>query len=114
MARDERVEVWGQGEELRDNIFVEDLAKAIYELYKNNASGVYNIATGQSTSFLNMVEIIRKVRAQHFRVVYKKRTQKAFDQTFDVSKFRSLAHNFSFTTKQAAFKKTLIYYSQNS
>ncbi len=104
------VEIWGKGEEKRDNVYVEDLARAIVELYKHNAKGIYNIATGESISFSEMLKIIKLITKTNFKIKYKSRTSGSFDQIFDNSKFLKAVQEFSFTSKKIAFKQTLAQY----
>lgn len=47
------------GEQLRDFIYVEDVAKVCYWLMQNNvASGLYNLGTGKARSFKDQITVI--------------------------------------------------------
>jgi len=50
------VEVIGDGEELRDHIYVGDVARLIYMLYVGGNSGFFNLCTGTESSFRSLAK----------------------------------------------------------
>ena len=48
ILKDGTVRLFGQGEEQRDNLYIEDGARLILELIQVEATGIINLATGQS------------------------------------------------------------------
>ncbi len=52
------VTVFGDGKQTRDFIFVKDVAKANVTALQNNYQGACNVATGQSTSLLDLIETL--------------------------------------------------------
>lgn len=100
------VKIWGNGQELRDTVYVKDLAKIIIELSFNKATGVYNIATGKSYSFTNILKMINLLSAKNFRIVKRKRTSHPFDQIFDNSKLKKIFTKITFTPIEKALWET--------
>lgn len=55
--------IYGDGEQLRDFIYVEDVADAVYKAANIKFSGVLNLSTGKATSINHLVKIIEKYGA---------------------------------------------------
>lgn len=101
------VRLWGDGKELRDTVYVKDLAKIIVQLSLDRASGIYNIATGKSRSFADMVKILKKISPKKFRILRRKRTSSPFNQVFDIVKLKVVLPKLSFTPMDKALQETL-------
>lgn len=55
------VEIWGDGDCLRDYLYIDDLCECIYRcVCQDIAEGVYNVGSGTGTSILEICEIISK------------------------------------------------------
>lgn len=54
------IRIFGKGEELRDHIYVGDVAEMIAQTVIQGLTGVINAATGKTVSFLEIAEKIRK------------------------------------------------------
>lgn len=59
-AGDRRIALFGEGEEQRDHVFVDDVVQIIRLVLEHRSSGVLNVVTGQSISF---GDLARKVAA---------------------------------------------------
>ena len=60
LARDRTVRIFGRGEEERDHVYVDDVGRADRGPARGAApTGVFNVATGQSRSFADVVKAIR-------------------------------------------------------
>jgi nucleoside-diphosphate-sugar epimerase len=55
-AKGEAITLFGEGEEMRDHVLVEDVAELTRLALVHRSKGSLNIATGQSTSFRNVAE----------------------------------------------------------
>lgn len=53
------IEVYGTGQETRDFIHALDVAQAIECLYKNHATGIFNVASGEQVKICDLVETIQ-------------------------------------------------------
>lgn len=107
LLEDGVIKLWGNGKERRDSIYVKDLAKVIVKLCVGNASGVYNIATGKSRSFRNMIEILQQIFPKKIKIISKKRTSPQFDQVFDSTKLKTKLARFHFMTMKQALEETI-------
>lgn len=54
------ITIYGDGEQLRDFIYVEDVADAVYKASNIKFSGILNLSAGKATSINHLVKIIEK------------------------------------------------------
>lgn len=60
--RGETLEVWGSGEFRRDYLYVDDLISAVIGLMSyDGPHRIFNISSGQATSVLDIIEILRDI-----------------------------------------------------
>jgi UDP-glucose 4-epimerase len=80
-ARNEKIEIWGDGEIVRDYIFISDLVEGIIRASQyHTASRVFNLGSGSGQSLNKILSIIRNVTGNELRVNYTKM------RSFDVPK----------------------------
>jgi nucleoside-diphosphate-sugar epimerase len=58
MSAGHRPLLWGSGEQTRDLIYVDDVARAIVVALESSTTGVINIGTGSETSFLDLIALL--------------------------------------------------------
>lgn len=58
--QNKKIQIRGQGKNLRDFVFVDDIFKIVRMAIEKGQSGLLNVATGRSYSILQVVEIIKK------------------------------------------------------
>jgi UDP-glucose 4-epimerase len=75
-----KVKLFGDGSELRDYLFIQDMVTIIQEFVFNNLGGIYNIGTGVSHSFQEIIASLRKILARDFEVVHQERDRLKIDQ----------------------------------
>ena len=56
--------LFGNGEELRDHIHIDDVAELVRLMAWYNSDGILNAATGKVTSFKEIAEMIKKIYKQ--------------------------------------------------
>ena len=54
-------EIWGNGEQTRDFVYIEDIVKMIIAAAESEYRGLVNVGTGKAASFRQILEIIKKV-----------------------------------------------------
>jgi len=57
----EDIVLFGEGEEKRDHLAVEDLAAIVYKTLVHRSAGILNVATGNSISFRDVAEMVVKI-----------------------------------------------------
>ena len=59
MARkDGMITLFGEGEETRDHVLVEDVARLALEVLRRRSEGLLNVATGRSVSFMALARMV--------------------------------------------------------
>ncbi len=101
-----RVNVWGDALELRDFVFVRDVAEFVRLVTMGEFGGTLNLASGQSYSFLRILEIIQSVLSCDFETVSIPRTRPKVDQGFDIRKLQSSFPDFKFTNFMSGIRDT--------
>jgi len=61
MIKGRQPEIWGSGKQSRDFIYIDDLVDCILSLIDRFAYGIFNIGTGTSVTYLQLVDIINQV-----------------------------------------------------
>ena len=97
------VQLFGDGSDLRDYIYSRDVARLALELHKKNASGIYNLTTGQSRSLEEVIGQLICISGEKVEIEYHERSKKRVDYRFDCRKVASILPDFEFTD----FKKSL-------
>jgi len=81
-------EVFGDGGDLRDLVHVRDVARAVSAALRTRATGVFNIATGQSSSVREVVGTIVAVSGKRLEPVHRPRQTPRVDFRFDTARTR--------------------------
>jgi UDP-glucose 4-epimerase len=96
----------GDGSDLRDYVFVEDVARIVAALGEEEFSELtLNLATGNSLSLVNILETAQQVFGP-CEVQRGKRTQEAQDISFDTSELRKVLPNITMKTLREGFERT--------
>jgi len=107
-AKNEPLEIWGDGEIVRDYIYIDDLVDGIYKAaILNTSSRIFNVGTGLGYSLNDIVKIIRKVTGCNVGVEYK--AMRSFDVQkilLDNSRAGKELSWFPTTTLEIGIKKT--------
>ena len=77
----EPIEIWGDGEVIRDYLYIDDLVDGIYKVaLLDTPYAIFNLGSGTGHSINEILRIIRKVVGREIKVTYTKR------RSFDVPK----------------------------
>ena len=63
------IKLFGNGEELRDHVYIDDVVKIIISCTEKKANGILNIATGNVTSFYKIARMVMKDFKKKNRIV---------------------------------------------
>lgn len=103
----QKITVWGDGGELRDFVYVEDLAEAVRRLTFHDYAGVVNVATGRSRTFREVLDGLAQLVGGELVVDFRPRTRPMVDQAFDTTRLRRLLPDVSFTTLEEGLRRTI-------
>lgn len=111
LLKDENPVIYGDGKQTRDFIYVKNIAKANYEVALNDATGVYNIAHGKTTSINELLEIICEIMGYDCNPTYLPRPKgDIIDSVADITKAQE---EFGFKSEhdfKKELKETIDYY----
>lgn len=107
LARDRSVRLFGAGEEERDHVFVDDAAAAAVGLLRAGATGVYNVATGQSYSFADVVKTMRDLVPYEVDVTTAPRKGPITHRRFDTVRLARALPGLRFTPLRDGLSETL-------
>lgn len=73
--RGEEVEVYGDGSDVRDYVYVADVVKAILLGLERDVSGEFNVGTGVGTTTNRLLELVGRVVGKNPKAVYRPKRQ---------------------------------------
>lgn len=91
------ITIFGDGEDTRAHIFVNDLVKLTVLVLKNNSLGILNAATDESVSFGELVTLISQFFDKPIKIVKKSRAAEPNHRYFEASRCYSAFPGFTFT-----------------
>jgi len=100
------ITLWGDGTELREFIFVEDIVRVVCGLLNNDFDGVVNVASGKSHTFKDLLKIISGLMQEELLVTSTQRTKDKADNIFDNTGLMRLMPAFRFTPLEQGVRKT--------
>ncbi len=95
-VKDKCIKLWGDGNELREFIFLEDAANIILNLSLIDCYGIYNLTSGKSFSYRQIANHISKYT--NCDIIERNRTGVSVDHTYDNAKLKSLIDDYEFIT----------------
>jgi len=101
-----QLKLFGDGSEKRDFLFLEDLVKLTEKFIFNNCEGIYNIGTGNSSSFIKIVETLQKITKKDCPIIESERNIPKIDQKLDITKLLDLFPDYTFTSLEQGLRKS--------
>jgi len=102
MAKDGRVTLFGDGEETRDHICVDDVVALIVLAIMHRSAGTLNLATGRSMSFRETAERVAELFPSKIAVVGTPRQNPVTHRSYDVTAIYRAFPQFRFTPFEQA------------
>lgn len=106
-VRERVVRLFGQGEETRDHLYVDDLAAVAAALAVSDTVGTVNLATGESRSFASVVEDLRAIVPHPFEVVCAPRQSPITHRRFDIAQLRQALPDLRLTPFAEGLRATV-------
>src|SRR5262249_36771981 len=104
VLRDGKVRLFGDGSELRDHVYIDDLVEITVAL--GEYDGAYNLVSGHRPSFQAALACLRRFAPRAFEVVSMARDRPKTDQRFDPARLRAAAPGFRFTPLEEGLRLT--------
>lgn len=104
----EPITLWGDGTELREFIYIEDLCRLIEMFVEKEFEGELNVVSGNPYCFADVIVALKK-EMPNLVVNTRPRSKQKANNVFDASKIRSLLpDSFKFTSLNDGLAKTLV------
>lgn len=91
-----RIVLGGEGEETRDHVAVEDVARLLLEVLRHRGAGILNLASGRSHTFRQVAEIVAAHLARSPELVFTPRHAPVTHRHFDPTLLRRAFPDFRF------------------
>ena len=101
-----RIELLGDGSELRDYVYIDDLAEIIVRLAPGNERDIFNVATGKSHTFQDLVRALQTFSEDPFEVVHLERQRPPTHLHMNPRKLNSALKNLQFTPLEQGLRTT--------
>ncbi len=107
VAEDKTITLFGEGEEKRDHIHIEDVAKIVALTLQHRSQGTLNIATGQSHSFREVAEMIVSHSRKPITIQGTPRQNPITHRHFDITACHQAFPNFHYTALETGLIKII-------
>jgi len=104
---DQEIEIWGDGHQSREFIYIEDLIKSIICLIEKGEFSAINLASGESISIKKLAKLISQISNKKFKIRFDKLKQTGLKKRIlNISKLNSLI-DFSPISLKEGLEKTI-------
>ena len=110
--KNKTIEIWGDGQEKRDYVYIDDLIKVVIKLYKKKITGELNICSGHPVSFKKILEKIKKILNKKINVKYKKRTRPKVNHVMKNNHLKKFIGDFKFLSIKQGLESLLKAYNK--
>jgi len=107
LARDRSLRLFGAGEEERDHVYIDDVAQVMASLLGARATGILNVATGESRTFADVVATIRALVPYDVPVTSAPRKGAITHRRYDITRLRQAIPDMRFTPFKEGLRATL-------
>lgn len=98
MARkDKRMALFGQGEETRDHVYIDDVVALIELAVRHRSTGMLNLASGRSISYAELAKLVAKQFSERIEIAGSPRQNPITHRAFDITAIHRAFPAFAFT-----------------
>jgi UDP-glucose 4-epimerase len=101
------ITLWGDGGELREFLFVDDVAALTLRLTFADTTGVLNVASGTSYTYAQALQEIATLTGREPAVSSRPRSKDKVDHRFDATRLREVCPGFAFTPLQDGLRRVV-------
>lgn len=102
----ERVTLRGDGGELRDHVYCEDVGRLVVRCLQEGIAGTLNVASGSSTSYREIVSRLELISGRLPEVANTERTHPEVNQRFNVTKLGETLPGMVWTNLDLGLRQT--------
>ncbi|MGE3271649.1 MAG: NAD-dependent epimerase/dehydratase family protein [Chloroflexota bacterium] len=107
IINDGKLTMFGVGDDIRDHIYVDDVAAITVALAASDATGVFNVATGESRDFGSIAARIQELSPKPFEIVNLPKSGGTSRRDYDISRLREALPGLALTPFDDALKATV-------
>jgi nucleoside-diphosphate-sugar epimerase len=104
---DGKLTMFGEGDDIRDHVYLDDVAAAINGLAAADATGVFNIASGESRTFGSIAEQLQALSPVPFELVKLPKSGGTSRRDFDISRLRAALPGLTLTPFADGLRQTV-------
>ena len=97
-TKDRQIALFGQGEEQRDHLWVQDCTRLIGEGLRHRSAGTLNAATGKSVSFMEAAQTVAGIVGGDVQIKGQPRSGPVTHRHFDITETIKAFPSFHFTS----------------
>jgi len=102
---DKDITLWGDGSELREFLYVKDIARIVYDIVQCRFNGVLNPVSGNSHSFYSVLNMLISMTGKTPKIKYGERTKNKVDNCYSNILFRKSFPEFHFTSLESGLSE---------
>lgn len=102
---DSKITLFGNGEETRDHVYVDDVVDLTIRCLTEGSVGIFNIATGASSTFRQVAEIVAKQFDKSVEIISTNRVNPITHRHYDITNLIKLFPDFCFTKLEQGLKR---------
>jgi len=107
LAKNEKkISIWGNGNEVREFLYIDDLTKIIIKLIQKNFYGTLNLG-GFSSSYINIINKVSKILKMRPKLENKKRTSFKVNKTYSKKLLKKVLPGIKLTSIEEGICKIL-------
>lgn len=107
IQNDKKVSLFGEGDDIRDHVYLDDVASIVVGLARSDATGLFNIASGESRSFGSIVEQLQALSPVEFEVANLPKSGGTSRRDFDISRLREALPELTLTPFEEGLRRTV-------
>ncbi len=100
------ITIFGEGEDTRAHIFIDDLVRLTVLVLKNNSVGILNGATDESISFSELAKLVTQFFDKSINIIKKPRAGEPTHRYFEASRCYEAFPGFTFSPLKEGLTKT--------
>lgn len=103
--QEKKIVLFGEGEETRDHIFIEDAVEVIFSVLTHRSYGFLNLATGQSHSFMTVAKKVAEQFDEPIEIICTSRKTPLTHRQYDIRNLSQAFPEIQFTSLEAGLNK---------
>ena len=101
VSKDGKITLFGEGEETRDHIYIDDVIALIDLVVRHHSEGLLNLASGQSVSFADLARKVASQFSSKIEIAGTPRQSPITHRSFDISALYRSFPSFRLTTLES-------------